>query len=304
MGLRPFPCILALATACYDPAKSTDGSASDGSGTQGSSGGGSTTQSTTMTSDSMSATGASATTTATTATGTDASSSGSDGADSSSSAADSSSSGGSVELCNDPTVQQVYLDFDGATVTMGVVDNGPAYISATEALIGEWDPYADDDIDQIVDIVRGHFAAYSICITTEVPTTLDYTVVMVTTETAPGSEMVVSFIHPYDCGNSNLDDFEGVFLHPSLGLPPITKAIAISAALGHRLGLDPVDEPSDLMNRYVGTTNNGATFTDVCTALAGNNAPIYCESLEGPGCNPSEQNSHAYLLATLGAAPG
>lgn len=296
--------VVSALVACYDPTNTNESATADdstGSSTDAS------TSATTATTATTTATTTSASTSASTTTTTadDSSSSADATADSSGSeTADgsSSSSGGPLSLCDDPTVQHVYLDFDGATIVMGVIDNGPAYLSSDDSLVGEWDPYADDDIDEVVDFVRDHFAPYRICITTDVPTILDYTVVVVTTEAAAGSEQVVTFVHPYDCGNASLDDLEAVFLHPSLNLPPITKAIAISSALGHRLGLDPVDDPADLMNRYVGTTNNGATFTANCLPYAINGASLYCEGMNGPGCMPTEQSSDAYLLEVLGAA--
>jgi hypothetical protein len=299
---RPAALLVAASlVACYDPAKSSGtGGADDGTGSSSEGGSGSATTSATT-----SATSASTSATTSATTSVDESSGSADataGSSGSESADGSSSSGGPLSPCDDPTVQHVYLDFDGATITMGVIDNGPAYLSSTAQLIGDWDPYADDDIDAVVGFVQGHFAPYRICITTEVPTILDYTVMVVTTETAMGAEMVVTYIHPYDCNNASLDDLEVVFLHPSLNLPPITKAIAISSALGHRLGLDPVDDTTDLMNRFVGTTNNGASFTAACIPYAGNMAPLYCEGMNGPGCMPTEQSSDAYLLSILGAA--
>ena len=296
---RPAAVLLALLAACYDPAKSSGSGTDDGTGSSSEGGSSSATHDTTT-----SAMTASTSATTTSATSAESSSSADATLDSSGSGevGGSSSSGGPVDLCDDPSVQHVYLDFDGATIVMGVVDNGPAYLSSEASLVGDWDPYADDDVDAIVGFVQGHFAPYRICITTEVPTILDYTVVVVTTEAAAGSEMVVTFIHPYDCGNMNLNDLEAVFLHPSLNLPPITKAIAISSALGHRLGLDPVDEPADLMNRFVGNTNNGATFTPDCLPYAGAGASLYCQGMNGPACLATEQSSDGYLLSVLGAA--
>ncbi len=214
-----------------------------------------------------------------------------------------SSSSGGDELCGSPDVHHVFLDLDGAEILPGEIDNGPGYVAEFDGIAGEWGPYADDDIEEILGHVRNHFAPYPVCVTDQQPDVLDYMVLVVTTDTwMKGSEIVVSLNSGVDCGNASLNNIDVAFFHPSLNLPPITKAITISQAIGRKFGLDVVEDTTDIMHRFQGQTNNSASFTDACVGYHSMGMPEECAGLNGPGCDApdSQQNSHAYLLEVLG----
>jgi len=186
-----------------------------------------------------------------------------------------------------------YINFDGATLRGGAIDNAPAGVTGNAVLAGEWPPYAAGDAEMVFELVLPHWAPYDICLTTQPPTAPDYEMIVVQSEPYDGNDNILSLIGP-DCGNTTSNNVEVLFLSDGLNLPEITKAIAISKHLAHRFGLDSVEANGDLMNQFVANTLNGASFEDVCHPLSN-----VATCAGGLTCPQGLQSAHEILMAVL-----
>lgn len=143
-----------------------------------------------------------------------------------------------------------------------------------------------------------HWAPFHVCLTREEPQVDDYSMIVVSSETYQDPNFI-GFGH-IDCGDVVPNSVNVVVLSAEAGLGLGTKAVGLSKHIAHMFGLESViNAPDDLMNQYVGTTLNGATFTDTCyqtTEQHNCNAAVRCAA--------GEQQSGPYLEGLLGPAGG
>lgn len=209
----------------------------------------------------------------------------------------SSSDSGPLPGCAEFDGRVIYINMGGATLTDGLVDNAPANIIDDELLAREWQGYTTDDADEVYALVVSHFEPFHVCLTRDPPAVDDYTMIVVSSETYMDNPNFISGNH-YDCGDAVSNSVNVVVLSEEAGLAATTKAIGISKFAARVFGLESVaDSPDDIMNQFVGTTLNGATFTDTCyTKVAGST----CDSMVA--CAMGEQQSGPYLESLFGAA--
>lgn len=209
----------------------------------------------------------------------------------------SSSDGGPQPGCGGFDGRVIYINMGGASLTNGLVDNAPANIINDEFLARDWMAYTTDDADEVYAHVEEHFSPFNVCLTRDPPAVDDYTMIVVSSETYMDNPNFISGNH-YDCGDTVSNSVNVVVLSEEAGLAATTKAIGISKFAARVFGLESVaDAPDDIMNQFVGTTLNGAAFTDTCYAEAGT-AP--CDAMVA--CAAGEQQSGPYLEALFGAA--
>jgi hypothetical protein len=211
-------------------------------------------------------------------------------------AAESSSSTGEVADCVGVAGRTVWINFDGGTLTMGLAENAPANITADSQQVGTWQPYDDPDVDDLFEIVRGHWAPFDICLTRDEPALADYDMIIVTSETLNGNPNNPGHIAA-DCGDAHANNTGVVILSSEANLATATKGIALSKLMAKVYGLDSVVGVGDLMNYPISETLNAATFTDTCLPTYGTQQ---CDGT--PGCSATEYNSYALLLSALGPA--
>jgi len=297
--MRKIALAVVCACACFNPSDDDDGGANGSTGSSDDASDEPTsldeTSASTMTMDS--------TQTATEATDpSDASSSAETSVDTTTDADDtspesSSSDGGPQPGCADFDGRVIYINMGGATLTNGLVDNAPADIINDDFLAREWAGYTTDDADEVYALVEEHFSPFHVCLTREPPAVADYTMIVVSSETFMDNPNFISGDH-YDCSDEVSNSVNVVVLSEEAGLAATTKAIGISKFAARVFGLESVlDAPDDIMNQFVGTTLNGATFTDGCIAKSGTPS---CDSMVS--CAAGEQQSGPYLEALFGAA--
>lgn len=197
--------------------------------------------------------------------------------------------------CDDFDGTIAYINFDGANLRGGAIDNAPAGVTGNASLAGDWPPYGAGDAEMVFDLLVPHWAQYDICVTAQPPAAPDYEMIVVQSEPYDGNDNILSLIGP-DCGNTTSNNVEVLFLSDALNLPEITKAIAISKHLAHRFGLDSVEDNGDLMNQFVANTLNGASFADACNPLG---TVATCGG--GLTCPQGQQNAHEILTSILGS---
>lgn len=211
-------------------------------------------------------------------------------------AVESSSSTGEPTDCVGVAGRTVWINFDGGTLTMGLAENAPANITADSQQVGTWQSYDDPDVDELFELVRGHWAPFDICLTRDEPALADYDMVIVTSETLGGNPNNPGHIAA-DCGDAHANNTGVVILSSEANLATATKGIALSKLMAKIYGLDSVVGVGDLMNYPISTTLNGAGFTDACLPTYGTQQ---CEGT--PGCSATEYNSYALLMSALGPA--
>ena len=209
------------------------------------------------------------------------------------SAESSSSSSDGTDDCTGANLV-AYINFGGAELELGAIDNAPENITDEPVLAGVWPPYAEGDEAEVFETVLEHWAGYDICLTMDPGDATDYEMVVVQSVAYMNNDNVLSLNQP-DCSNVASNNVEVLFLAEGLNLPTITKAIAISHHLARMFGLDAVNAAGDLMNQFVGSTQNGASFTDECHPF-GNAAS--CAAT--PSCADDEQNSAEVLASVIG----
>jgi hypothetical protein len=189
-----------------------------------------------------------------------------------------------------------YINFDGADLEIGVVDNAPNGITNNDVLVGSWPAYGDPDAEAVFDTMLAHWASFDICLTMEPPQVADYDMIVVQSVAYMGNDNVVS-LGAADCSNTTINNVDVLFLSTNNNLPTITKAIAVSKALAQRFGLDSVMADEDIMNQFIANTLNGASFTNMCL-------PLGTASTCGGGgpCPAGTQNAFAMLTDIFGPA--
>lgn len=188
----------------------------------------------------------------------------------------------------------LFLAFEGETLSSsGIgVDNAPERVVGDPLLVGTYSPYSGPDRVELLNAVRGHFAPFGLCVTDQNPTALDYDLIVVTSDTL-GNGNAIAF-EALDCGNTSNNNVNVVFLSDKVELGTGKRAIAISRFAAGLYGLESLGPPTpgDIMNMFVGTTNNGAMFTEPCTELA--NTLCVAES-----CPQGQQSSFDRLTAAF-----
>jgi len=293
--MRRLGLIFAFATtACFHPeGGGDDGSTGASTGTDA----GTTTASTTS-----STTGATSTSSTTTTAGsaTETSTATTSGAvDESSSGSTAGTDTGIQPGCGGFDGRVVYVNMDGADLEMGLVDNAPANTTSNASLVGTWPGYTTGDADQVYEAVLEHWAPFDVCLTRELPAVPDYTMIVVSSATYQANPNFIGFAN-IDCSDSVPNSVNIVVLAEEANLPVATKAIGLSKHIAHTFGLESVASATDdIMNQFVGTTLNGATFTDTCyvSTMTAN-----CDS--AVACAVDEQQSGPYLENLLGPAGG
>jgi hypothetical protein len=202
---------------------------------------------------------------------------------------------GPVLGCADFDGRVIYINMDGATLSYGLADNGPANIINDEYLAREWPPYTTDDADEVYALVEEHWAPFHVCVTRDVPQVPDYTMIVVSSETFQDDPNFIGNGHD-DCGDIAPNSVNVVVLSEEAGIASTAKAIGISKFTAKMFGLESVAAPEDIMNMSVGSTLNAATFTDECFMKTG---AFHCES--AVACGDGEQQSGPYLEAIFGA---
>ena len=195
----------------------------------------------------------------------------------------------------------IYINSSGASLTKGLVENAPQNKTDEDLIVGDWGPYDNPDLPEVIAIIREHFSPYKVCIASELPSVPDYDMVVLQNATYNNQPNFVSFGLPPDCGNTKYNGIQVVVVADEANLGVPTKAIAISLQAAKRFfGLESVTNAlDDIMNQFIGSTNNGASFTDTCYLKV--NAPI-CDTATDGGCAPNEQASGPYLLQKVGPA--
>jgi len=282
-----FPLLLVL-TACPGPPKDV-GALSEGDGSGGSeeSSGGS-----------LSASSTSAATTTTTTAGEASSDTSSSGADS------ESSSESGVVACDCLPEQvctpegcfggQLFLNFDGPTMSMGTEDAALDRTSVAE-LTGPMLPYGGDDTDRaaLVTAVRERLVDVALWVTDERPTEGDYSMIVLGDNLSGfGGALEVS---PLECGHANprTVGFAGIHVEDSLSLGD--RAGVIAHGIGHGVGLEHVADESAIMGPYASAS---ATFSSGCLALS---SASVCANQHLEFCAAGEEDALAELQAIYGA---
>lgn len=233
-------------------------------------------------------------TTAPASTSSDAASTGGTASDASTDTTDTTGSAGGERIV-------LYLNTEGATLTVGEGFDARNDEVAAEEFAGTWPPY-EGDTEALAAVVRGHWMPFDVTVTTERPESGDYTMIVVTSAPSPFPP-APSLAPPGDCLNTNPNDIALVF-HDGGTVPPDNDnywANVTGSITGITLGLEFHDaDPSDLM-RFAQDLQP-ASFRDECFPLF--DRPM-CPRQHEASCNnlPDVQNSYQELLQLLGAAP-
>ena len=138
---------------------------------------------------------------------------------------------------------------------------------ANPLLEGRYGPYLGPDRLQLLNAVRGHFAPFELCVTDQEPNDPAYDMLVITSDTfsVDGSFGYVSL----DCENVDSNNVNVLFLSEDVDPGPPKRPLLISNFAGRFYGLESLapETPSDIMNRFVSDTNNGATFSDPCVPV-------------------------------------
>ena len=105
------------------------------------------------------------------------------------------------------------------------IDNAPEAIVGDPALAGVYGPYDEDDREELLELVRGHFAPAGICVTDQRPPTPDFDMIVVTTDTL-GDGNALGFPN-LDCGNTAQNNVNVVFFSSKVNLGTTARAIAL-----------------------------------------------------------------------------
>ncbi len=211
----------------------------------------------------------------------------------------------------------LFVDFDGATVTLGASDDATAGISELAAAPAY--PPFDGSIGApaitqaqaetvLVDRVRAYYAPFDLDVVAARPASGDYASVLIGgtgLSLSPAQAGGIAGIAPLDCGDANGRSLGFAFsdaLAPRYGgLVALGAAIAHEA--GHGYGLQHLTEPLDPMYSVAVPTQK----LDDLFALSFRTG-TYSPFVAGGGApqpercgQPSTLDNHALLLAALGA---
>ncbi len=197
---------------------------------------------------------------------------------------------------SDPTV--LFLNFDGAELISGP-DDARSNVTTITNLSGPYPPYGENGAKRqaVMQAVREDWSAYNAVITDRRPEGGDYVMTMI----GPGnpdndSKLGIAVL---DCGDTRTRNNVVFAFHSSSDSHTATStATTISQEIGHSVGLEHVDQASDIMN----PTNVGGdpAFRDECLPLS---QGAECPAQHEAECeNPEQQNSHRELYELMGPA--
>ncbi|RMG99889.1 MAG: hypothetical protein D6705_01860 [Deltaproteobacteria bacterium] len=185
----------------------------------------------------------------------------------------------------------VFVNFDGVTLTEGTDD---ATTDTSSIADGTFAPYAGTvPAEDVFAAFEAIFAPYPVCATDVRPDEGPYAMVVVTADTSPYGPGVGE-LAGIDCGDGNPKSVALVFENGSVDTAAGIAA-RIAHAFAHTLGLEHVDEPSDVLN----VSSPGTSFVDACSDLVGPQDPV-CGAQHEAFCPPGQQNGHAELSALGG----
>ncbi len=198
---------------------------------------------------------------------------------------------------SDPTV--LFLNFDGADLISGGPDDARSNVTTITNMAGPYPPYGENGAKRqaVMQAVREDWSAYNAVITDRRPASGDYVMTMV----GPGNPENDSTlgIAVLDCGDTRTRNNVAFAFHSSSDSHTATStATTISQEIGHSVGLEHVDEASDIMN----PTNVGGNpaFRDECLPLS---QDAECPAQHAAECgSPEQQNAHRELYALMGPA--
>ncbi|MBV1859760.1 MAG: hypothetical protein KUG77_15210, partial [Nannocystaceae bacterium] len=197
---------------------------------------------------------------------------------------------------SEPTV--LFLNFDGAELFSGA-DDSRSNLTTISNLAGPYPAYGEGQAKRqaVMQAVREDWSAYNAIVTDRRPERGDYVMTMV----GPGNPENDSKlgIAALDCGDTNTrNNVVFAFHSANDGHTATSTATTISQEIGHSVGLEHVDQASDIMN----PTNVGGNpaFRDECLPLS---QEASCPAQHEAQCeSPEQQNSHLELYELIGPA--
>lgn len=196
-----------------------------------------------------------------------------------------------------PTV--LFLNFDGAELVAGP-DDARSNLTTIDGMAGPYPSYGENGAKRqaVLQAVREDWSAYNAIVTDRRPESGEYVMAMI----GPGnpdndSKLGLAIL---DCNDSRTRNNVVFAFHSSSDHHTATStATTISQELGHSVGLEHVDEPSDIMN----PTNVGGnpSFRDECLPLSVGGGS--CAAQHEAECDaPDQQNAHRELYRLMGPA--
>jgi hypothetical protein len=186
------------------------------------------------------------------------------------------------------TGRQLYLAFDGVTLTHGATDattNHAAWIGVTTATVPAFHPNDANrtgEIQTIVDGVKSRLAATPINVVTTRPTSGPYVMIVL-----GGSNQNVGSNYTYatsdhDCGDAVKSDVGWVSDAPSLSYVPDL----IIGTVGWGLGLQGTSDPADCMCAWA---NSCVSASGACTLSSSIATTVSSGNTTCPNQNPQNE---------------
>ncbi len=197
----------------------------------------------------------------------------------------------------------VFLAFDGESIVFAETDDSRTNTSRIERAAVDYVPFGEGAArDALMQAVAQDWAAYGASIVDARPAQGDYVMAIVSPSNPYSAEGYLG-IAPLDCTDSdNRNNVVFAWHGPEDGYSANERAHTVSQEVAHSLGLEHSYEPTEIMSYSFGPGETG--FVDACTEMMFTDVtPIsYCVEQHALFCPPGQQNSHAELLALLGAA--
>jgi hypothetical protein len=188
----------------------------------------------------------------------------------------------------------LYVNFEGAMLTEGGMDDATADVTQIEGFDGFYTPFAasEGQLGLILDDLDEILSPFDVLVTDDRPAQGDYTMIVVSpTQPVPN----VTSVAPIDCDDANPRSVGFVLLPPASASQFVAALIAREFA--GTLGLERVTATDDIMSQL--GPNDVAYFEDQCHPLAV--FPSQCPGQHANHCPTDAQNSAAELEALLGA---
>jgi hypothetical protein len=201
---------------------------------------------------------------------------------------DASAGGQDAAASSCPSGRQVYLAFEGATLTLAATDstqNHAAWIGVTTANVPPFHPDLTDratEIQKIVDGVRSRLAGTPITVVTTRPASGPYVMIVL-----GGTNSIVGSSYTYatsdhDCGDTVKNDVGWVSDTPSLSYVPDL----VIGTIGWGLGLQGTNDPTDCMCAWA---NNCSSAAGACTLSASIATTTSSGNTTCPNQNPQNE---------------
>jgi hypothetical protein len=206
--------------------------------------------------------------------------------------------GSLVPQAADGTPTVLFLNFDGAELVKGP-DDARSNLTTIAGMDGSYPSYGENGAKRqaVLQAVHEDWSAYNAIVTDRRPDSGDYVMAMV----GPGnpdndSKLGVAIL---DCGDVRTRNNVVFAFHSSSDHHTASStATTISQEIGHSVGLEHVDEPSDIMNPV--NVGGNPSFRDECLPLSGD---AECTAQHEAECGtPDQQNAHLELYRYIGPA--